>query len=185
MKQFKTRIGNDNKEMKAMLLDRLAKVEYTDIYGFAIRDKKMVKYCKVEHAMDILPMITYCEPQATSKGANCGVRMWNSEAAFEIIKAYASEIIPICSVDEFENGYQQACAENGKKIDGYRGEWFERLVAKMLGGIRPEKRTAKCTESGDMIVNGEHIQLKLWNATITDEKTVNNFYSEWMAKQMA
>ena len=55
----------------------------------------------------------------------------------------------------------------------------------MLGGIRPEKRTAKCTESGDMIVNGEHIQLKLWNATITDEKTVNNFYSEWMAKQMA
>ena len=117
MKQFKTRIGNDNKEMKAMLLDRLAKVEYTDIYGFAIRDKKMVKYCKVEHAMDILPMITYCEPQATSKGANWGVRMWNSEAAFEIIKAYASEIIPICSVDEFESGYQQACiVANGLSV---------------------------------------------------------------------
>ena len=185
MKQFKTREGNDNKEMKAMILDRLAKVEYTDVYGFGVRDKGMVKFCKVENATDILPMITYCEPQASSKGFNWGVRMWNSAAAFEIIKAYASEIVPICSVDEFENGYQEACRENGKKIDGYRGEWFERWVVKILGGVRPEKRNAKCTECGDIIVNGEHIQLKLWNATIMDEKTVNNFYSEWIAKQTA
>lgn len=185
MKQFKERVGNDNKEMKAMILDRLDKVEYTHTYGFGIRDNGMVKLCIVENANDILPMITYCERRAESKGSFWGVRMWNSANCFDIIKAYATKIIPLCSAEEFEEGYQKACEENGKVISGYRGEWLERLSAKLLGGIRPQSRTAKLTDSGDIIVDGQHIQIKLWNATVTDEKTINGFYEKWLATQGA
>lgn len=178
---MKIRKGEDNKEMKQFILDRLAQVEYTDCYGFAIRDEKMVKAAIVEHAHDILPFITYCERQATSKGSCWGVRMWNSEDCFSIIKEYASEIIPLCSVKEFERGYEEAAAatETGR-LPGYRGEWFERWFVKVVGGVRPDNRTAKCTESGDVILNGKHIQLKLWNATIMTETQVNRFYAERM-----
>ena len=173
---MKTRTGYDNVEMKQFILDRLAQVEYTDTYVFAIRHQGMIKAAKVEHAMDILPLVSYCEKQASSHGAPWGVRMWNSSAAFEIILSYASEVWTLCSVDEFEESYQAA---GGKKaIPGYRGEWFERMFVEYVGGTRPESRTAKCTECGDVILNGEHLQLKLWNATVTTEPQVNRFYAQ-------
>lgn len=174
------RKGFDNQEMKQYILDRLAQVEYTDTYVFAIRDHKMVKAVEVENAHDVLPLITYCERQASSHGSPWGVRMWNSTAAFEIIKAYASRIWTLCSVEEFETTYQEA---GGRKLDGYRGEWFERLFVKYVGGVRPEKRTAKCTECGDVILDGKHLQLKLWNATITTEPQVNRFYAAMIEKR--
>lgn len=170
---MKTRIGYDNTEMKQMILDRLEKVEFTHTYVFAIRQNGMVKAVEVDDALDILPFVTYCEPQAQSHGAPWGVRMWNSADAFDIILSYASRVWTICSVKEFEETYQAA---GGNKIPGYRGEWFERLFVKFIGGTRPEKRNAKCTESGDVILNGKHLQLKLWNATITTEPQVNRFY---------
>ena len=175
-----TRTGNNNKEMQMFILDRLAQVEYTNTYVFAIRTKGMLQAAIVENANDILPLVTYCERQASSKGGVWGVRMWNAEAAFEIIREYAREIIDICSVREFEQSYEEA---GGKKaIPGYKGEWFERLFVRTVGGERPESRTAKCTECGDVILNGEHLQLKLWNATITTEKQVNKFYMDKMAR---
>ena len=73
---MKTRTGYDNVEMKQFILDRLAQVEYTDTYVFAIRHQGMIKAAKVEHAMDILPLVSYCEKQASSHGAPWGVRMW-------------------------------------------------------------------------------------------------------------
>lgn len=174
------RKGFDNQEMKQYILDRLAQVEYTDTYVFAIRDHKMVKAVEVENAHDVLPLITYCERQASSHGSPWGVRMWNSTATFEIIKAYASRIWTLCSVEEFETTYQEA---GGRKLDGYRGEWFERLFVKYVGGTRPEKRNAKCTECGDVILDGKHLQLKLWNATITTEPQVNRFYAAMIEKR--
>ena len=176
-----TRTGNDNVEMKMYILNRLAEVEATDTYVFAIRHKRMVQAVEVEHAMDILPLITYCEPQASSKGFNYGVRMWNAEAAFEIIRSYASRTWTLCSVAEFEESYQAA---GGKKaIAGYRGEWFERLFVKYVGGTRPESRTAKCTQCGDVNLDGKELQLKFWNATVSDERTVNNFHAKRIAAE--
>ena len=173
---MKTRNGYDNIEMKRFILGRLAKVEYTNSYVFATRRNGMIEAIEVDHAEDILPFITYCEQQASSHGAPWGVRMWNSEAAFEIIRSYASRIWTLCSVKDFEESYQAAGGK--KKIPGYRGEWFERLFVKYVGGERPENRCAKCTECGDVILDGKHLQLKLWNATITTEPQVNRFYAE-------
>ena len=178
---FNERKGFDNKEMKMVILNRLEEIEYTHTFVFAIRDNGFVKAAEVENAPDILPMITYCERQASSHKSPWGVRMWNSSSAFEIIKAYASRIWTLCSVEEFERTYEEA---GGKKaIPGYRGEWFERLFIQFVGGTRPENRAAKCIDSGDVILDGKHLQLKLWNATISDERTVNNLYAEVMARQ--
>lgn len=178
---MKTRKGYDNKEMKQFILDRLAQVEFTDTYAFATRHNGMIEAVEIENAHDVLPFITYCEPQASSKGSCWGVRMWNSSAAFEIMREYASNIYTLCSVKEFEESYQAAGGKKG--VPGYRGEWFERMFVKYVGGTRPDSRTAKCTESGDVILNGKHIQLKLWNATVMTEPQVNRFYAQKIAEQ--
>ena len=180
---FKERNGNDNKEMKQFMLDRLAKVEYTDTYVFAIREKGMVKAVEVENAPEILPFITYCERRAVSKGGTWGIRMWNAKGAFDIIKAYGSREWTLCSVEEFERSFEEAYEV--EKMSGKRGEWFERLFVQQVGGERPTDRRAKCTESGDVILNGKHLQLKLWNATVTEEEQVNRFYNQWIEKQVA
>lgn len=174
------RTGKSNEAMKAIILDRMAKVEYTDTFAFAIRTKGIVQAAIVENASDILPMVTYCERLASKKGEGWNVRMWNAESAFKIIRDYAREIIDLCSVEEFEESYLEA--GGNKAIPGYRGEWFERWFVKIVGGERPENRQAKCTETGDVILNGEHIQLKLWNASVGNEKTSARFYEEYLKK---
>lgn len=175
------RTGYNNPEMQTLILDRLAKVEFTHTYIFAIRSHGMLLACKVEHADDLLPYITYCEPQAQSHGGVWGVRMWNSDKAFENILEYASEVFTLCSVKEFERSFAEAKANNSFK--GNRGDWFETVFTDMVGGERPALRNAKCTETGDIILNGEHLQLKFWNATVTTEPQVNKFYAEYMQRE--
>ena len=162
-----------NLEMKMYILNRLFEVEYTSTYGFGIRDNGLVKVAIVEHADDILPMITYCEPNSKSHGGVYGVRMWNNKEAFEIIKEYAREEIIICSVKEFEAEYKEA-KENG--FNGNRGNFLEYKFASVTGAKLNDNPNAKLTDCGDAVLNGEHIQLKLWNATVTTETTINNFY---------
>lgn len=169
-----------NEEVKAMILNRLAEVEFTHTYAFAIRDEKMVKAVVVENADEVLPLVTYCERNAESHGAVWGVRMLNSRATFETLKEYANAIIPLCTINEFENRLLER-RENGIKEN--RGNLFEVYFSEMTGGIMNENKSAKCTECGDVVVNGVHIQCKLWNATITTEPQVNRFYAKYLAKK--
>ena len=170
---------NSNEEMKMVILDRLNAVEFTHVYAFAIREDKMVKAVIVENADEIMPLITYCERNSKSHGGVWGVRMWNAREAFEVIKEYAREIIPMCSVKEFEAIYTEHKA-NG--YSGNRGNLFEDMFADFTNGTQNEDPTAKCTECGDVIVNGEHIQCKFWNATVTTEPQVNRFYLKHLEK---
>ncbi len=173
---------NSNETIKMMVLNKLAEVEYTNTYAFAIRDEKMVKAVIVENADEILPLITYCERNAKSHGAVWGVRMWNSKEAFEIIKEYAREIIPMYSTIEFERLYLEA-KENGYKRN--RGNFFEDKFAEITGSIQNTNPRAKCVECGDVILNNEHIQCKFWNATVTTEPQVNRFYQNHLNKKVA
>ena len=170
---------NSNEEMKMVILDRLNAVEFTHVYAFAIREDKMVKAVIVENADEIMPLITYCERNSKSHGGVWGVRMWNAREAFEVIKEYAREIIPMCSVKEFEAIYTEHKA-NG--YSGNRGNLFEDMFADFTNGTQNEDPTAKCTECGDVVVNGEHIQCKFWNATVTTEPQVNRFYLKHLEK---
>lgn len=170
---------NSNEEIKRTILERLAEVEYTDVYAFAIRDEKMVKAVIVENASEVLPLVTYCERNSASHGAVWGVRMNNAKETFSVLKDYAREIIPMCSVKEFERLFAEQ-KENGYR--GNRGNLFEDMFAEYTNGVQNENKSAKCTECGDVVVNGEHIQVKFWNATITTEPQVNRFYTEYLKK---
>ena len=164
----------DNVEMKMFILNSLAEVEYTHTYAIAIRENKMVKACIIDNADEILPMITVCEQQASSHNAVWGVRVNGTQDNFSIIKTYAREIIELCSVTEFENIY----ATRGNRGSYNRGHIFEQLCAEKMSGQQMENPTAKCTECGDIVVNGEHIQCKLWNATVTTEPQVRSFLAQ-------
>ena len=80
---------------------------------------------------------------------------------------------------EFEAIYTEHKA-NG--YSGNRGNLFEDMFADFTNGTQNEDPTAKCTECGDVIVNGEHIQCKFWNATVTTEPQVNRFYLKHLEK---
>lgn len=171
-----------NETLKNVILDRLAEVEFTHTYAFAIREDKMVKAAIVENADEILPFLTYCAETAKSKGADWGVRMNGTMEMFAIIKEYAREILPMYSTREFERMYLESKA-NG--YSGNRGNFFEDKFAELTGGEQNENPSAKCTECGDVFVNGEHIQCKYWNATVTTESQVNRFYTNYINKKIA
>lgn len=164
----------DNIEIKTSILEKLASVEFTHTYIFGFRENGMVNAAIVENADEILPMICVAEQQASSHKSVWGVRVNITEEKREIVKEYAREIIPICSVKFLEQEY----AEHGHKGKNNRGHIFERLCAEVMNGSRPDSMTAKCTESGDIIVNGEHFQCKLWNATVTTEPQVMKFIAK-------
>lgn len=169
----------DNVEVKNFVLNRLSVVEYTHSYIFGIRKNKMLKACIVRNADEILPLITYCEQQASSHKSVWGVRMDGTVKNMELIESYADEVIDISTIAEFEREY----AENGNRGSYNRGHIFEKWCAEVMGGTQNESMTAKCTECGDIVVNGEHFQCKLWNATVTTEPQVNRFFKEYMQKK--
>lgn len=164
----------DNIEIKTAILEKLASVEYTHTYALGIRENGMVKAAIVENADEILPLVTIAEKQASSHGAPWGIRINGTKANAEIIKQYAREVIDLCTVRFFEQEY----AEHGNRGGNNRGHIFERLCAEVMGGKQNDSMTAKCTECGDIVVNGEHIQCKLWNATVTTEPQVMRFIAE-------
>ena len=168
----------DNTEIKEMILTRLAEIEYTHTYIFAIDDGAIIRGAIVENADDILPLITVAERQAKSHGSVWGVRMRPAQISYDIIRKHATEIFDVCSKDYMENEFKT----NGNGGSNNRGHIFERLCAEVLGGVQNTKKNAKCTESGDINVNGKHYQVKFWNATVTTETTVNNLYAEYMKK---
>ncbi len=164
--------NTDNMELKTYILNNLKKVESTDTYVFGIREEKMVKACIVENASDILPLVTVCEAVASSKGTGFKVRMWNSNEAFKIIREYARETITLCSVAEFEAGFKAWRASGN---NGNRGNYFEPTFCGVTGAEMNTNPIAKCTECGDVRLNGEELQLKLWNATVISQEQVERF----------
>jgi hypothetical protein len=161
----------DNVAVKTMILNKLSEVEYTHTYALALRDGHIVKAALIEDADEILPLITYAEYHDGKKHHGWAVRMNNCKASFDIMKAYAREIVDICTIEELEREY----AENGKAGSNNRGHIFEQFCAETLGGVQNKSKIEKCINSGDIVVNGEHIQCKFWNATVTTEESVNNF----------
>ena len=166
-----------NEVVKANILDKLAQVEFTHTYAFAIREEKMIKAVVVENADEVLPLVTYCEKNAESHGADWGVRMLGTLDSFQTLKDYASEVVTLCSVEYFESLLVE---RKNSGIRENRGNLFEVVFADMVGGKQVELKNAKCTDCGDVIVGKKHIQCKLWNATITTEKQVNRFYKKFL-----
>lgn len=163
---------DENKAIKLYLIRNYIKCAYKYLeYVHGIRENGRIKAAIVEDFDDIIYNCTICERSASSKGDSYRLRAWNCSESFETIKAYSKQIIDLCSVKEFEDGFK-AWKEDGNK--GNRGNYFEYLYCIVTGATQVEKANAKFTDSGDVILNGKHQQLKLYNATYTDTETVKN-----------
>jgi hypothetical protein len=167
-----------NPEIRDIILNTLFEIEYTHTYAIGFVENKIIKAAIIENADSILPLITYAEKQAESHGAVWGVRIWARKQTTEILKTYAREVIDICTVDYMEREY----AINGNRGNNNRGHIFERLCAEVMDGEQVKNKCAKCIDSGDIIVNDEHIQCKYCNATVTTEVTMRNLYKEYQKR---
>ena len=94
----------------------------------------------------------------------------------EAYKAGFTEIITTSHYMEREY------AINGNRGNNNRGHIFERLCAEVMDGEQVKNKCAKCIDSGDIIVNDEHIQCKYCNATVTTEVTMRNLYKEYQER---
>ena len=58
------------------------------------------------------------------------------------------------------------------------GECFEKYCVERFTGKKWSKDSTKFWIAGDMVVNGEQVQIKFNNATLTDEKVLRNNFPD-------
>lgn len=153
--------------MKTELLNMLECVEYTHSYIFTVYDKQGNMWaCIYKDATNVLNDITYvCEYNGTLR-----VKMDSHRATMDYIKANADTVISLGKRKDFERYALQY-----KNRWGFnRGYYNEIAVAKVLGGHLNKHKNASLNTCGDMVLNGTHYQLKLYNATVCHENRLIN-----------
>ena len=160
---------NHNPAMHATMLPRYIRLAYTHSYIFAIKYARHIHLAFVRDARGILANITYCERNAESHGALYGLRMYNCKATSETILANAYATYDLGLATDFEADYLDRKA-NGYK--GNRGNLLEDMVVDMFHAERPENINTSFAVAGDMVIDGTHFQMKIWNATFTTTSTL-------------
>ena len=143
------------------------RLAFTHNYIFGYVANGMVYGARVMDARDLLPYIACLDRASSKNGGTLQLKYKPNKAQVEIIKESAVEIKAICS---------EAYLEDGAKNSRYnRGQLFEMLSARAYGGEQVDRKNAKFTECGDIVVKGTHYQVKFLKATFTDERTLKNF----------
>lgn len=153
--------------MLKTLLDMLNCVEYTHSYIFTVYDNKGNMYaCVYDNASDVLSKTTYLY----SYKGSLRVKMDNHRTTMDYIKDNADAVIPLGTRKDFERYALQY-----KNRWGFnRGYYNEILVCKVMQGKLNKHKNASLNTCGDMVVNGHHYQLKLYNATVCHENRLTN-----------
>ena len=152
--------------IKNYLLENYNALSYTHNYIFGISYKKMIYAITVENAKSILSEIVSVEKKKKKNGGGYSLKFLQNKEKIAILFSHSSEIIPICSLDYFENLVKYSRLN--------RGQMFENLVISYYHADTPEKKNAKFTDCGDCIINGKHYQIKYHKATFTNETTLQN-----------
>lgn len=153
--------------MKDMLLDMLECVEYTHSYIFTVYSKDSNMFaCVYDDAREILREVT----DLYEYNGKLRVRMDNHRDSMDNLMYKADRIIPLGTRKDFER-----YAKQYKNRWGFnRGYYNEIVIAKAMNGRLNKAKNAKLTDCGDMVVNGKHYQLKLYNATVCHENRLIN-----------
>ena len=101
---------------------------------------------------------------ASSKGGMKQIRVYvpADDQRKAIADGSAKEL---CSVETLE------AQETGSKNNGDK---FEKIIAETLAGMVWKKTRTPFYEAGDVTLNGEQVQVKLHDATLTDEKVIKH-----------
>jgi hypothetical protein len=142
------------------------KLAYTHNYVYGYTFNGMVYGAVLHDASDLLPYITTLDRASSKNGGTIQLKYKPNKEQLELIKVNADEILEICSEELLENLYK-----NSKQN---RGQIFESLVADKMNGRQSEKKNAKFTDCGDIVVGRTHYQVKYLKATFTDERTLKN-----------
>lgn len=160
--------------MKAMLLDMLECVEFTHSYIFTVYDNKGNMFaCVYDNAMDVLRNSTYVY---VNKNGKVQVKMDTHRDTMDYIKENADYVVSLGTRKEFER-----YAKQYKNHWGFnRGYYNEIVVCKAFNGKLNKAKNAKLTDCGDMVADGKHYQLKLYNATVCHENRLVNMMKRKM-----
>ena len=127
------------------------------LFGFADRGNIYIAHTDSK----ILPYV--CKVDSASRGYGRSLRFRPTKAQKELLKTCRCSIL--CSAEYF-NAECKASQYN-------RGEIFEKIVTERCGQVWV-KDSVPFTESGDLIVNGIHYQIKFEQATFCNEHSLKS-----------
>jgi hypothetical protein len=159
-----------NENILNYLIKSYNELAYTHNYIMGYVAEGMVYGARLENAENILTFITSLDRASKKNGGTLQLKYKPNKKQVAVVIENATEIKAICSVDYLE--------KLNKETRHNRGQIFETLSAKVFGGYQVEKKNAKFTECGDIIVNNRHYQVKYLKATFTDERTIKNLKGE-------
>ena len=155
------------KDMNAIvqyLWSRYEKLAYTKNYIFGFMYADFIYYYITSTI--IIGLVT--DTASTKNGGGKSLRYSpKKEEKQKLIESGIAKIL--CTKSKFLSE-----VENSKYN---KGEIFEKLIAEKHNQ-KWQKDNRKFTESGDIIINGIHYQIKFQKATITSEKTLEKLEKE-------
>lgn len=143
------------------MLEQYEQLSYTNKYIFGFSEKNVI-YCVITNEK-VLPLV--CTLDKASRGQGYALRFKPTNAQKNLLKM--ENIFPLCSVDFFNS------IANSSKYN--KGEIFEKLVTEYFGQ-EWTKDNIPFTESGDIIINNIHYQIKFEKATFTNEKSLTRMW---------
>jgi hypothetical protein len=156
-----------NENIMNYLITAYNELAYTHNYIMGYVAEGMVYGARLENAESLLPYITNLDRASKKNGGTLQLKYKPNKNQIALIIEKATEIKAICTVDYLEK-LNSECRQN-------RGQIFETLAAEVFNGKQVEKKNAKFTECGDIVIKERHYQVKYLKATFTDERTIKNF----------
>lgn len=155
-----------NEAIHNYLITSYNRLAYTHSYIFGYAVKGMVYGARVMDGASLLPYLTCLSTASSKNGGTVALKYRPNLKQIALIAENAVEIKAVCT--------EQYLEEQFRTTKWNRGQIFEELAAKTFGGYQVDKKTTKFTESGDIVVDNIHYQVKYTKATFTDEKTLKN-----------
>lgn len=155
-----------NTKIFANLCKAYNKMAFTHSYIYGITKDGLVKAYVVRNGNESLASLASLDRASTKNGGTFSLKFKPNKNQVAILEEVAEEVKTICTTAYLENEFSTR-PQN-------RGQIFEEMVATAFKGEQVTKKNAKFTESGDIVINGEHFQVKFQKATFTDERTIRN-----------
>ena len=149
----------ENTALLKSMLDEYTAKAYAHNYIFGFVDNKTVYEVYVTD--EILPLV--CSLSSASRGNGQALRFRPTKAQKELLKTCCCSML--CSAEYF-NAECETSPYN-------RGEIFEKIITERCGQVWV-KDSVPFTESGDLIVDGVHYQIKYDGATFCNENSLKN-----------
>lgn len=154
--------------MKSMMIAQYVARSAADIYAVGIVRDGEVRVSFFDHLPE-----EYIALDTASRGQGKSLRVRIPAKAQRVLFA---DGMPLCSADELIDNVGHINAK-GERKHWNKGEMLERNLA-LHYGLAWKKDTEKFSEKGDIEVNGIAIQVKLYNATLTNCKTLENIIAQ-------